>query len=85
MFLAICGATYGAYAIYSFGMFTDAQRDELRLKEEDFAQRIRAGGARAQLLSLFRPAVWLVTLPIKSSLAALGLAMLLVLTALITS
>ena len=83
-FLAICGVTYGAYVIYSLGMFTDAQRDELRSKEEDFVQRISAGGGHALLLSFFRPVVWIVTLPMKSSLAAFGLVMLLVLPALIT-
>lgn len=81
VFLAICGAVYGAYALYSLGGFVDSQRDDLRRKEAELEAHIREGGVRGLLFRCGQPLVWLVTLPAHSVLAALGVAMLLVLPA----
>jgi hypothetical protein len=83
IFLAICGVTYGGYALYSLGGFGEAQREEIRRKEKELASHILEGGVSGLVFRLGQPVYWLVALPARSVLAALGVAALLVLPALL--
>jgi hypothetical protein len=83
-FLAVCGVTYGAYALISLGNFTEQHREELKHKEAAMLQRIRQGGISGWLLGTMLPLVWLVTLPCKSIVAATAVAALLILPAMLT-
>ncbi len=83
MFIATCGIVYGAYALYAMGGFVDAHRDEIRRKELELAEHIREGGARALIFRVVQPLFWLVALPIRSVVAALGFSAILILPALL--
>jgi hypothetical protein len=83
VFLAICGVTYGAYALYSLGGFGEAQRVEIKRKEAELAQRTSEGGVSGLAFRLGQPLFWLVALPIRSVGAALGVAVLMVLPAIL--
>ena len=83
IFLAICGVTYAGYALYSLGAFGEVQREEIRRKEKELASHILEGGVRGLVFRLGQPVYWLVALPARSVLAALGVATLLVLPALL--
>ena len=81
--LAICGVTYGGYALYSLSGFVEPQREEIRRKERELASHVREGGVRGFVFRLGQPLYWLVALPARSVLAALAVAALLVLPALL--
>ncbi|MEO8389217.1 MAG: hypothetical protein ABI893_01040 [Polaromonas sp.] len=78
LFLSVCGFTYGAYVVWCIGWFTDQQRDEISRKDAELREEIHAGGLRGALFRACAPLYWLVSLPVRSISAALGLAALLV-------
>ncbi len=81
MFLAFCGVTYGAYALYSLAVFGQTEREELKRKEGEVTTHISGGGLRGLAFRLGQPLFWLIALPAKSVMAALGLAIVLALPA----
>jgi hypothetical protein len=74
LFLSLCGFTYGAYALWCIGGFTNQQREEISRKDVELEEEIRAGGLRGALFRACAPLYWLVSLPVRSIPAALGLA-----------
>lgn len=83
MFFAIVGITYGAYALYALGSFSDAHREEFKRKDVQLAQNALVGGIRGMAFRLGRPLFWFVVLPVKSVSAAIGVALLFILPALL--
>ena len=76
-FLSVCGFTYGAYALWCIGGFTDQQRDEIARKDAELQAEVRAGGLRGALFRAGAPLYWFVSLPARSIPAALSVAALL--------
>jgi hypothetical protein len=77
-FLSVCGFTYGAYALWCIGGFTDQQREEIRRKDAELQSEMREGGLRGTLFRVAAPLYWLVSLPIRSIPEALGQAIFLI-------
>lgn len=81
VFLAVCGVTYGGYSLYSLLWATKALEDEVDRELKDLDEKAAGEGLTASVFWAGRPLYWLVTLPLRSPLSALALAVLMVLPA----
>lgn len=79
--LAICGVTYGGYALYGLGSFSDDHRQEIYRKAREISEHAGEGGLRGLVFRMGQPLFWLVLLPAVSTTGALLLAALFVLPA----